>query len=217
MQNWRATAGSDDLTKLAAVASLPTRPNSGSIWYSVDSGASWVESSETTSKRWSCIASSSTFDHLVAGDYHGSLYLGAYNAVDGLSWTEVVSPGSPGAQYWEAVASSADGTTIMGFPSYGRIWRSTDTGATWSEIGPPGDRYWYAADMSSDGMTVVAAVWRENLWATTDGGLTWSDITPSNVPYRGWHAIACSLDCSAVRVAVYSGNLWSGYLSSAGG
>jgi hypothetical protein len=97
------------------------------------------------------------------------------------------------------------------------IWRSTDTGATWSEIGPPGDRYWYAADMSSDGMTVVAAVWRENLWATTDGGLTWSDITPSNVPYRGWHAIACSLDCSAVRVAVYSGNLWSGYLSSAGG
>ena len=60
------------------------------------------------------------------------------------------------ARNWVAAASSADGTKLVAAVDGGRIYTSTDSGATW--ISQESDRAWYAVASSADGTKLVAGV-----------------------------------------------------------
>jgi photosystem II stability/assembly factor-like uncharacterized protein len=48
------------------------------------------------------------------------------------SWRKVESQGVSAPQNWQAIASSADGTMLAAAVFGGKIYTSTDSGATWN-------------------------------------------------------------------------------------
>ena len=78
-------------------------------------------------------------------------------------WTEVMG----GAKYWRSVAMAANGVTQTAVASNGNIWRSTNSGETWTEvIVAGGAKTWYSAAMSADGVTQTAVVQNGGIWTS---------------------------------------------------
>ena len=89
-----------------------------------------------------------------------------------------------GTRSWTGVASSADGTRLVGVISGGQIYTSTDSGATWSARETA--RSWNAVASSADGSKLVATVANGKIYTSTDSGATWTE-RESN---RAWKAVA---------------------------
>src|SRR5712671_7883497 len=65
-------------------------------------------------------------------------------------------------QNWLSIASSADGTLLFAVGSYGWLYASTNSGATWSPLttvasGTEPSRPWTSIACSADGAKLVAA------------------------------------------------------------
>ena len=63
----------------------------------------------------------------------------------------------------------------------GYIYRSTDYGVTWSQVGNSNN--WYSVAMSSDGKYQTAVVHGGYIYRSTDYGVTWSQVGNSNNCY----------------------------------
>ena len=119
---WQAIASSADGTKLVAVAQAAN--GSGGIYTSTNSGLTWTAWTNMPANVWSAVASSSDGTRLFAvaglqiatqwlqGD--GSIYTSTNS---GATWTRTSAPTND----WTAVASSADGTRLVG--RRGTAWR----------------------------------------------------------------------------------------------
>ena len=98
---------------------------------------------------------------------------------------------------WASVACSADGTKIVatvGPPSVGGIYRSTDSGATWTRTSAPVTN-WSSIASSADGSGLVAAgsgaCYRGPLYVSTNSGTTWRQ---TGAPIAYWCSVASSAD-----------------------
>jgi uncharacterized repeat protein (TIGR02543 family) len=126
----------------------------------------------------------------------------------------------------------ADGSTLVvaSYPSalstVGRLYRSVDTGTTWTELRPLGDvdRSWQAVSMNSDGLHIVAAVDGGSVWTSSNGGATWSDVQPAGVTAAAWQCCASSADGTRLMAGANLGCLYTGlatwslsYACTAGG
>ena len=108
-QFWSALASSSDGTKLAAAV------YAGNVWTSTDSGGTWTEGPvNTKDKYWQAIASSSDGTKLAAAVWNGAIWT---SADSGATWTERTvglptgsAVGAYPAPFWNAIASSSDGT-----------------------------------------------------------------------------------------------------------
>ncbi|HEX3719933.1 MAG TPA: hypothetical protein VH595_18445 [Verrucomicrobiae bacterium] len=129
----------------------------------------------------------------------------------------------PYAEYggFESIAMSSDGTKIIGtFQSiwtsdyiHSPIYRSTDSGVTWTQTGAP-VIFWTSLASSTDG-THLAAVALESdaVWISTNSGATWTSNSVENSP----SIIACSADGSRLVafassgpfISLNSGQSWS--------
>ncbi len=99
------------------------------------------------------------------------------------------------AQNWNALASSADGTYLAGVGTYGHLFLSCDSGATWTMAqtecnGLEPARPWQAIASSADGSHLIAAANFNPLFISTDYGRTWATKGPSVV----WAGVASSAD-----------------------
>lgn len=118
-------------------------------------------------------------------------------------WAATTAP----TRYWRALASSADGATLVAagyavgycLQCYAPIYVSADAGATWTHTSAPGNK-WSAVAASADGAKLVAAAAADpNLGGGGDGliyispdmGATW---TPTSAPSNNWTSVACSVD-----------------------
>ena len=107
---WASVASSADGTRLTAVVDSPpgylgSPPESGAIFTSTNSGATWTQANAPTNG-WQAVASSADGTRLVAlvgesVDRSGPVYI---SADSGGTWTVAGAP----ANVWQSVASSAD-------------------------------------------------------------------------------------------------------------
>ena len=204
--NLISVASSADGAKLVvAVGATPqfnVGVDSGFIYISTDSGATWTQSG-APNKYWSSVASSSDGTKLVAAtiDYPGNAGWIYTSTNSGASWTQTSAPTNV---YWVSVSSSADGSKLaaVNYPTYtfiggnlvwtalGLVYTSTDSGATWVSNNVP-NNIWQAVASSADGTKLVAIPQGGGIFTSTDSGATWTSNNVTAFPY--W-AVASSAD-----------------------
>jgi hypothetical protein len=102
------------------------------------------------------------------------------------------------------MAMSGNGQIIYVTNRNGSIWKSTDTGATWSSLPSAGTRSWATVSTSQDGSIVVAAVATGFIYVSNDSGATWSERSAAGS--RSWRTVTVSSDGTKIR-AITSNDL----------
>ena len=123
------------------------------------------------------------------------------------NWIEVTS--AIGSQkMWYSIASSVDGTKLVAAIYGGYIWRSSDSGITWTQdTSVGGVKNWYNITSSIDGTKLVAVVYGGSIWTSNDSGITWNEDT-SIGSTKNWEAVDMSSDGTIVAAVHYGGNIW---------
>ncbi|MGD0350032.1 MAG: sialidase family protein [Verrucomicrobiota bacterium] len=128
------------------------------------------------------------------------------------TWTQTSAP----TNYWQSIASSADGSKLVAAVSYtsagSGIYTSTNSGATWAlnnlPIGPPYGGSWESVASSADGSKLVAAAFEYGIFISTNSGVDWiqtSAPTNSQAPKDSnglWGSVASSADGSILVASV---------------
>lgn len=93
---------------------------------------------------------------------------------------------------WASVASSADGTKLVALAAHGGIYKSGDSGTTWTpaQSGAPSTN-WASVASSADGSRLVAATAHGFVYTSADFGNTWKK---SGAPTNFWNAVGSSAD-----------------------
>ena len=86
------------------------------------------------------------------------------------------------------------------------VYRSTDSGATWTELSGVGVGQWIQIACSDDGGTIVAGEDNGTLKQSTDAGATWTTLLTGF-----WTAVAVSAD-GRRTIAGNSGGGGGGYI-----
>jgi photosystem II stability/assembly factor-like uncharacterized protein len=169
--------------RLAAVV------QSGEIYTSSDSGATWINQTAAGARLWQSVTSSSDGTKLAAVAHYGDIYI---SADSGATWT-AKRPSST-TESWHAVASSGNGNTLLaviGGTVGGDVWVSTNSGTSWA-TGAVGLSLVSGAAVSSDGTKLAAVVNGGDIFTSTDSGATWTDQTTAGS--RSWTCITSSND-----------------------
>lgn len=122
---------------------------------------------------------------------------------------------------WSSLAMSEDGTRLVAAAYAGRLYVSTDSGATWAERQPAGnvDKAWSCVAMSSSGTKIVAAAWNGRLYVSADSGATWTERRPGAMDMY-WQRVTMSADGTrivarpsdsrhSIHASADSGNTWT--------
>jgi hypothetical protein len=110
-------------------------------------------------------------DEMSSGIYVSSDY--------GSTWIE-----NTAGPKWMGVAMSADGRLQLACALDGKLYGSTDHGATWTA--KPGlNRAWWAVAMSGDGKMQYAAERSGPIYVSSDYGATWADSGSARCLWTG--------------------------------
>jgi hypothetical protein len=109
------------------------------------------------------------------------------------TWTLTAAPTN---EFWQAIASSADGSKLVAVSSNG-IYASTNGGMDWTHASAPATN-WSGVAFSADGIKSVAVAYGGPIYISADAGSTWK---ASAAPSNSWQAVACSGDGSKLVVA----------------
>lgn len=211
---WRATAISDDGTKMLMAASI----YSGEYLYvSSDSGANWQTLTTAGMRRWSNIAMSADGSKIYALTEYGSPNYLMVSEDSGTTWAQ---RNLPVAESMFTIAAADDGSQIyIGDYFGGYIYRSTDHGANWTQLTAAGSKGWRELICSTNCAKVFARDNSGPLMSSTDNGVTWSSQTITD-PAR-WTDLDVSGDGTKLLVTSgYNPSLETGnhpYVSNDGG
>ncbi|WP_321431228.1 PKD domain-containing protein [uncultured Methanolobus sp.] len=173
------------------------------VWRSNDAGTTWTEIN--SSAGWSPRSGHSS---VVLSD--GSIVLmGGFNGThreddvwrstdSGATWTEINSSvGWSGREYHSSVVLPDDSIVLMGggddsVTYHNDTWRSTDSGATWSEVNSSSGwtpRVSHSSVVLPDGSIVLMGGYDDSdvvndVWRSNDNGSTWTEVNSS----AGWSA-----------------------------
>ena len=147
---------------------------------------------QTETRQWVGVASSSDGSRLAASSYE-AVWLSSNS---GVTWTL----SNPADANYRGIASSSDGSKLLLASSNNtKLQRSTDSGATWSQLSNSVTQSWHKVASSADGEVLAAAgLHGTALHVSTNGGTSWSAKDIGN-----WNGIAIS-DNGATMVAVAS-------------
>ncbi|MGD0347466.1 MAG: transcriptional regulator [Terracidiphilus sp.] len=171
-----------------AFASVPGEPHhlylgttNSWLYESFDEGATWHRLAKLDR------GDGFVLDSIVVDSAHPStLYVGAWKNTDdgglwishdaGRTWKEApLLRGQP----VQALAQAPSAAHILFAGTLQGVYRSTDSGATWTQISPPGSHEIHEIESLAvdpgDPDVVYAGTWHLP-WKTTDGGQTWSNI-----------------------------------------
>lgn len=163
--NWSAIVASADGTKLVAAVGFP---QTGPVFNSHDSGATWTTNNNAPFSSWVAVASSADGSKLVAASTT-AIYTSTNS---GIVWTTNRLP----TMTWSGVASAADGQKLVAVANGASgIFTSTNGGATWVSNAVPQNVWWSVAS-SADGNRLVAVVLADQ---GTNGGIYTTFATPS--------------------------------------
>jgi photosystem II stability/assembly factor-like uncharacterized protein len=110
----------------------------------------------------------------------------------GANWTRLLPDGTTNYINWAGLACSDDLNYILvgSYSTGGRLWLSSDGGATFTETRPKGnaDGNWINFAMSSDGQYMYAQDRGFGFWKSSDYGATWTTAIAGNAQ---WQSVAC--------------------------
>lgn len=122
------------------------------------------------------------------------------NPVTGEVWT--LRQPTPATQSWYGVAISADGMKLAAAVNFGRLYTSTDAGATWTAR--ESSRGWYDIASSADGQRLAAVDRGGLIYLSVDGGVTWT----ARESARNWRSIASSSDGTKLAAVHEGGQIY---------
>ncbi|MCW2925995.1 MAG: hypothetical protein JWM98_3399 [Thermoleophilia bacterium] len=167
---------------LQGVASSPSTPGSavavgidGIVLQTIDSGVSWTRRASKVGDAFYDVADSAA----------GYVAVGAARTTtsspDGVTWTYQYDEAVSRTRFGTA-AQPVDGRIALQVGSRGSIWRSTDTGATWTLV--PSGTNEPLFDVAFASQTLAWAVGETGtILKSTDAGATWSAV-PSGTTQR---------------------------------
>lgn len=199
--------------------------NAGRIWLSSDALATWSElrPAGDVDKGWRTIMSDNG-KYLLACDGSTRVFI---SADYGANWTETRPVGDANGN-WMTPCSSADGKYVY-LPDRGntcaesfngRLWKSSDYGATWAEMQPGGNvqHHWRTVACSPDGKYVLAAAEcysgavvgerPRRLYSSSDYGVNWTERQPAGNVDLDWHSVSVSQDGKTMLAGCWAGRLW---------
>ena len=129
------------------------------------------------------------------------------------SWSKVLTTTF---KQFNCVSGSSDGSIALAGEWNYRLYKSANTGASWTEVQPAGNagKLWQTVSVSGNGLTMLAAVYNGRLYKSADGGTTWNESRPAGDANKNWYSVSVSSDGLTIFAAVYGGRL---YKSSDGG
>jgi photosystem II stability/assembly factor-like uncharacterized protein len=119
----------------------------------------------------------------------------------GSTWLRTSAPEG----FWTALASSADGNTLVASATGSGIYVSTNSGATWV-LTPAPAANWSGVATSADGVKSAAAVNGGGIFTSTDSGASWAQTT---APGTNWTGIAASADGNNLVAVVSGGGIYA--------
>ena len=179
------------------------------VWRSTDNGATWTQI--TASAGWSgrvhhsSVAMPDGSIVLMGGDEGGNKKNDVWRSTDnGATWTKMTESAGWTARSEHSSVAMLDGSIVLiggrisnsaGFKN--DVWRSTDKGATWTQVNASADwsaRAGHSSQVMPDGSIVLmggrvydsnsADGFKNDVWRSTDNGATWTDVNAS----AGWSA-----------------------------
>ena len=122
-----------------------------------------------------------------------------------LTPTPTVTSTSLGSRQWSAVASSADGNSLVAVASFGNIYTSTNGGLSWTPRNNIDS--WNSVSMSADGTKIVASTSLDNndIYISSDSGITWTNKSISEG--FGITDVYISKDGGYIMVAIENGRI----------
>ncbi len=187
----------------------------GGMWRSTDNGQSWVKvtPAQDSVQTVTCIvqdtrAGKTNIWYYGTGEYSSNLqlpdngagfttFLGAgifKSTDDGLTWNRLTSTmpnysptfTNPFQIVWNlAIDTSNKSEDVIYAAVYSGIYRSSDGGASWSQVLGNGNNSVYtnvAVTSNSDVYAALSNGTVQGIWHSTDGVNNWTDITPSSFP-----------------------------------
>ncbi len=129
-------------------------------------------------------------------------------------WGEL-RPSETTGQYWSALASDDDGSSLM-IGSFNFLFSSVDSGGTWVERQPGGvQEQWRSLASDADGSNFIAG--SNRLYTSANGGVDWTERQPAGDAEFAWGSSASDDDGSNLIAAIEHGLNGSLYTSSNGG
>ena len=106
-------------------------------------------------------------------------------------------------------ASSADGSIILATSNVGYVYKSTDSGVTWSQITSAtlGTAGWQGAAVSADGTRMAVSKWGGGIYVSSDSGNTWTQ-TATAYGSQNWRDVAMSRDGKHLVIGVDGGAMY---------
>ena len=206
--SWRSVASSADGMKLAAFGNLATPysyPAAGVIVCSTNAGADWTATA-TLELNWACAASSADGSKVVVAVNGDGIFTDAATT----SWGRC---GAPRTNFWQSIATSADGIKLLASAGYnyitlenGPVYLSTDAGTNWAPVPALNTNGTLAVASSPDAARLVAA--GQYVEISTNSGATW---WPTGLPSGHWTSAAVSSNGSTLAV-VSGGSLVAGQI-----
>jgi hypothetical protein len=226
---WNYDPSTDPFSPAWAQTRIGVTSTKGWLYTSVDSGATWTQSS-APSNFWTCVASSADGSRLaaVAADSQqgkpGSQYNHQYgdllvSADSGATWTKTAAPNLS----WAVVSLSANAAELG--VGGGFLYTSSDFGGSWTRsLGPLPGQAFSSIACSTDGSQIVATLQGNPggaIYLSRNAGATW---TQTSAPAKPWSTVAASADGTKLVAGVWSGGdfgelyqKWSSVACSADG
>jgi photosystem II stability/assembly factor-like uncharacterized protein len=123
-------------------------------------------------------------------------------SVAGSSLTSAITSTTGPVGRWIASSISKNGSSYLVANQGGFLYRSTDDGLNWKQIGSI--QNWSSITQSSDGQIIFATDAGGMIFRSTDSGTSWGAMAST----QNWRSIACNLDCSIIIAAAFGGKVW---------
>lgn len=115
----------------------------------------------------------------------------------GATWTALSAAGQ---RFWQKIATSDNGQTILAAAQSGYAHVSTDGGVSWTELTNLPTATSWALSVSADGQMLAAGYEIGHIYISTDSGATWENST-SAFDTRRWSNIKISDDKQTLHAA----------------
>lgn len=199
---WHKVATSENGLRIVAITS------NAHVAISTDGGESWTIQTTLGTDNWRGVAMSADGFSIVVAASNAIVYR---TNDGGQTWQN----GDALTSYhnWIDLAMIPTGIIVVGATtgsSY--LFKSTDSGDTWTTLTASGKRNWKAITISSDGQMIAACVDNGYIYTSSDGGTSWTTRTAAGS--RLWTDISSSSDGQTIAACTNNGFL---YVSLDGG